>query len=118
MSFEEIFEVNLALGIKKESNKLAFGIIRRFDVLTHKQKFVKDKEMSRERWNKMEGDHRIGAILGFLASLMMFALVVFGVIIFSCAEGAESRDKSDDAADTTTYGGSACVAGCGAACGG
>ncbi|KAJ0434372.1 hypothetical protein Hanom_Chr16g01456931 [Helianthus anomalus] len=74
--------------------------------------------MSRERWNAMDGDHEIGAILGFWASVMMFALVVFGIIIFSCAQGAEPRDKSDDAANTSACGGSACVAGCGAACGG
>lgn len=67
-----------------------------------------------------DGDHDFGRMLGFWASVMMFALAIFGVIIFSCAEGAgtTARDKSDAAADTTTFGGSACVAGCGASCGG
>ncbi|KAK1407431.1 hypothetical protein QVD17_39047 [Tagetes erecta] len=68
--------------------------------------------MAREQWHAIDES---GTILGFWASIMMFALVVFGIIIFSCAQGAESRDKSDDA---SACGGSACVAGCGAACGG
>ncbi|GJS51258.1 hypothetical protein Tco_0624621 [Tanacetum coccineum] len=74
--------------------------------------------MARERWNAMDENHDITAVFTFWASLMIFALAVFGVIVFSCAEGAKPKDKSDVADDTTTYGGSACVAGCGAACGG
>lgn len=71
--------------------------------------------MAREQWNAM---NESGAIVGYWVSIMMFALLVFGIIIFSCAQGAEPRDKSDDAANASAYDGSACVAGCGAACGG
>ncbi|KVI04445.1 hypothetical protein Ccrd_017239 [Cynara cardunculus var. scolymus] len=75
--------------------------------------------MAREWWNMADGgNHGIGGVLGFWTSVIMFALVIFGVIIFSCAEGAESKDKSDANADTMAYGGGGCVAGCGAACGG
>lgn len=66
-----------------------------------------------------EINHDFTAIFTFWASVMIFALAVFGVILFSCAEGAQPKDKSGVADDTATYGGgSACVAGCGAACGG
>ncbi|KAL8255095.1 hypothetical protein R6Q59_033316 [Mikania micrantha] len=37
--------------------------------------------------------------------------MVFGMIIFSCAQGTEPRDKGDDAANTSACGGSVCVAG-------
>ncbi|KAL4573356.1 hypothetical protein LXL04_020159 [Taraxacum kok-saghyz] len=74
--------------------------------------------MARERWNTTDVNHGLGAILGYWVCVMMFALIVFGIIIFSCAEGTETRDKNDGGGDTTAYGGAECVAACGAACGG
>ncbi|KAI3680365.1 hypothetical protein L2E82_50350 [Cichorium intybus] len=120
LAFGEIFEVNLALGIQKGSKQIGFWNYKklRLPATHHRSSVSGDREMARVQWNMTDGNHGLGAILGFWVCVIMFALVVFGVIIFSCAEGAETRDKNDAGADTTAYGGCECVAGCGAACGG
>ncbi|EXC25638.1 hypothetical protein L484_009943 [Morus notabilis] len=55
-----------------------------------------------------------GVVLVLLAALVSLALIL--AVVFSCADGA-SKDKAS-ATQTDTYGGTACAAGCGAACGG
>ncbi|CAH1424703.1 unnamed protein product [Lactuca virosa] len=109
------------LESKSEAKQIGFwDFIRRLGSWAiHNRSLVSgDREMARERWNTTSGIHGLESILGFWAGVMMFALVLFAVIIFSCAEGAESKDKNDGGGDTTAYGGSECVAGCGAGCGG
>ncbi|KAI3735905.1 hypothetical protein L6452_15430 [Arctium lappa] len=98
LAFEEIFEVNLALGIKKGNKQIGFWKYKKFRLVAayHKQKLE-------EQWRYRDGPGTV---------------VEHGRWNSQDWRRANSKDKSDSNADTITYGGGGCVAGCGAGCGG
>ena len=48
---------------------------------------------------------------------VLVTMSIISAIVFSCADGISKEKSATTTTDTDLYGGSACAAGCGAACG-
>ncbi|KAL9453293.1 hypothetical protein AB3S75_008988 [Citrus x aurantiifolia] len=74
------------------------------------------REYLREITTRGDGGGSSAVVLLIWAALV--SLSVISAIVFSCAGGGGASKDKDSGTHADTYGGSTCVAGCGAACGG
>ncbi|GAA0151123.1 hypothetical protein LIER_33813 [Lithospermum erythrorhizon] len=74
---------------------------------THKLNMARNLLLEKQR-----GAFNSNVYVLFIGALVTL-LLISSFLIFSCAQGAENKDKDDTAGDSNMYG-----AGCGAACGG